>query len=405
MAGLLAEGDVYINSSHIDVQTYSISKTQQFFSTFAAMSQRCLFILFGIVFNISVFAQEKFTVKKDLHEQWLQFNGSAYVPVSAADAHGVNTVHFELNAGQYPDNSLLIRSHKTFFVFINGKLVKQSKGTLTLPLDSLSKMFLTSGLTVSVYQPEIDPLDLKTEIVTTKNPSNTATGIDGKPAADLKDFVILSGLLLTVFFVVIIRLQPKLAADYFSIRRVVSLREGEDSQTHARFAISSNVWFYIFGSMLTAFFLLILFYHLPEKYLVTIRFRSDSFFMIFFHWIRLSFIILCVLLVKIAVIFLLSNLFGLRGIAGVHFFNGMRLLLIVTSTLTVIIFVYFISRGQDFTVYTSLLSLLIFMLVVWIGLVFFKLNNRIEHSMFHLFSYICATEVIPLLVTVKVLFQ
>ena len=95
----------------------------------------------------------------------------------------------------------------------------------------------------------------------------------------------------------------------------------------------------------------------------------------------------------------------MRGMARFHFFNWIRLLLVVFGTATIILFMYFISRGDSSDFFVILLFLVIAALIAWIVVAFFKLSGRSEHSMFHLFSYICATEIIPLLITVKVLFQ
>ena len=95
----------------------------------------------------------------------------------------------------------------------------------------------------------------------------------------------------------------------------------------------------------------------------------------------------------------------MRGLARVHFFNWVRLLLIVFGGATIIVFSYYILRGQNETIFVAFLSLIVGTLIAWIFIVFMKLNGKTEHSMFHLFSYICATELIPLLITIKVLFQ
>jgi len=367
---------------------------------------KMIFLAFlGSCVLVTGFAQEKFINKKDLQPEWLAFDGTAFQPVAEDVSGRTSSIHFSINTRAYPKHYIQIKSRKKFYVFINGKLMRESHGVCLLSLDSLKARLSETDLTFSVYQKKIDRRDLKTFLVAAGSTTPVLSEMETKPASFLRDFVVLAGLLLTVFFVVMIRVQPKLASDYFSVRRVISLREGDDNQAHARFAITSNLWFYIFCSLLMALFMLILFYHLPGDYSITTRFDSRSFLGIFSDWIKLSFIILTILLTKIVLIFMLSNLFGFRGIAGVHFFNGIRVLLIVTSTLSVIVFIYFISRGQDFSIYTTFLFTLVITLGIWIGLVFFKLSNRVEHSMFHLFSYICATEVIPLLITVKVLFQ
>jgi hypothetical protein len=268
----------------------------------------------------------------------------------------------------------------------------------------LSKMF-GGTLSCSVYQEAGIGGALTTTIIAQNAADHANQKAFAKPANDFKDFATVTGLLLIIFFVVIIRAYPKLAADYFSVKRILSIREAEDNQSHARFALASNIAFYVFCSFLIALCLMIVIQHLPDTYLIVQHFKSTGFWNMLFQWFKLSAVVGLVLIGKIAVVFALSSLFGFRGIAGVHYFNWIRLLLVCMSALSVIIFIYFISRGLSPEVYISLLTVFIILLVGWIIIVFLKLNNRTEHSMFHLFSYICATEVIPLIITIKVLFQ
>lgn len=367
------------------------------------MLQRFLVIFcFGLGLCTGVFGQQKLFIEKDLRNEWLQYEEGKYVLLS--DKNNVKSIHFNIDANQFAGDYLNIKSANEYFLFVNGKVVRERQGHLKIPIDSLAVTNNTQALLISVYQSSINEKELKTFISSSHSSIAPSQNIV-KPNSFFKDFVIIAGLTLIILFVVMIRLYPKLASDYFSVAGILSLREGEDNQSHVRFAISSNVLFYVFCSMLLSLFFLILFYHLPDNYLIPLKFRAASFGGVLWQWVKLSLIVLFILLSKILIVFSLSNLFGMRGIAGMHFFNWIRLLLVIASALSTVLFIYFISRGYNETVYIAFLSLVVATLLIWIAIVFLKLNYRTEHSMFHLFSYICATEIIPLLITIKVLFQ
>jgi hypothetical protein len=362
-----------------------------------------LSILFFLV-SLTLLGQEKFTVKKDLRSEWLQYKNDRYELIGDETISNIQSIHLQLNADKLGDQKILIQSSKPYFLFLNGKLIKEHQGRLEINPDSLSSAQNVSDFTLTVNQTRIDEKDLKTQLTGNGKESEQFESV-AKPNTFFRDFVVIAGLVLIIFFVIIIRMHPKLAADYFSVTRILSLREGEDNQSHARFAISSNLLFYIFGSMLLSLYLIIVFDNLPDNYMLSSSFEATDFWGVVWKWIKLSTLIVVILFCKIVLIFSLSWLFGMNGIAGVHFFNWVRLLLLISSSFIVILFIYYISRGYNPTVYTVLLSAIVFFFTAWIAVVFLKLNNRIEHSMFHLFSYICATEVIPLLITIKVLFQ
>jgi hypothetical protein len=249
---------------------------------------------------------------------------------------------------------------------------------------------------------ELDKLE--TAIVRKVPPPNQSLSTD-RPSTVFKDFVITAGLVLLVFFVIMLRMHPKLVVEYLLVGRIFSFREVEDNQGHARFTLSSNVAFYLFFSLLLSLFLLIVFRYLPEEYTLSLIGAPSRFAIFLWSWIKIAAVVFVLLFAKLLVIYSLSFLFGMKSIAGTHFFNLMRLLVVILGIICTIAFVYLISRGDNGQVYLILLCVFIGALILWNVIVFLKLNNKVDHSMFHLFSYICATEVIPLLITIKVLFQ
>ncbi|HEY0655941.1 MAG TPA: DUF4271 domain-containing protein [Chryseosolibacter sp.] len=337
----------------------------------------------------------------DLQPSWLVFEDGKYSPYSH---RSVNAIYFNLETPLFPGSDLRIHSSRPYFVFVSGKLSGEFNGTAVLKIDSLGARHSSTQLIVGIYQKDINPRELKTAILKI-NGRPTEAGIAAKPSSFFKDFVIVSGLIIIIFFLVIGQINPKLASDYFSVIKIFSPREADDAQSNARLTSSNNFQFYIGCSLLLAFYLLIILFHLPDEYALPLSFQANGFWGTVGQWLRLAFVILLLFLAKIVIVFMLTRLFNMRGLARVHFFNWIRLLLIVIGGATVIVFTYYITRGQNETFFVAFLSLIIATLIGWVFIVFMKLNGKTEHSMFHLFSYICATELIPLLITIKVLFQ
>lgn len=338
----------------------------------------------------------------DLQPSWLVHEDGKYIPHDL-DA-GTNTIYLKLEPAKFPGADLRIASSRPYFLFVNGKLSGEYKGASSFSIDSLAGRHLSNELLTCIYQQSINPRELKTTVAKLKSTLGEAAP-PYRPSTHFKDFVIISGLTIIIFFLTISQINPKLASDYFSVEKIFSPREADDAQSNARLTSSNNIQFYIGCSLLLAFYLIIILYHLPDAYALPLRFQADGFWSLVWQWIRLAFLILIVFMIKIVIVFMLTRLFNMRGLARVHFFNWVRLLLIVFGGATIIVFSYYILRGQNETVFVVFLSLIVATLIAWIFIVFMKLNGKTEHSMFHLFSYICATELIPLLITIKVLFQ
>jgi hypothetical protein len=350
-------------------------------------------------------AQEKFTLTKNLRSDWMTFQDGRYLLAGEIPFYGVNTIYFQLDPQTEAGNFLRTDSSRPYFIFINGKVCGEFEGPSTFPIDSLLQ---AEGRTswIAIRQKKINERDLHVEVISRgQRPAMEGVATAARPYSPFRDFVVISGLLIILLFLVAARLNPKLASDYFSLSRIFASRDTDDSQASARITGGSNVQFYVLCSLLIGFYLLIVLYHLPAEYALPIHFQASDFWMIGLQWLKLSTLVFLALLVKLSIIFSLTRLFNMRGMARFHFFNWVRLLLVAIGASTVFLFMYFISRGEQPAYYVMFLFAMVGVLIGWIVAAFFKLSGKSGHSMFHLFSYLCATEIIPLLITVKVLFQ
>lgn len=368
------------------------------------MKSRTFFklIFFLLVSGSSVFGQQ-FSLKKDLQADWMVYEEQGYVPFGGRES-AAQTVYFWLDADAYPGHRLRLESARSFDLFVNGQ-VAGSGQRLVLGIDSLAKTFSTSNLLVGIRQGKIRAGGLTTVI---EEPAQFSSGPESlvlRQSTAFKDFAIVGVLVLLLMLVVIIRLNPKLATDYFSVTKIFSMREGDDNQLYSRIASSTNILFYVYCSLLLAYYLIVIFHFISGRYTLALSFQADSFAMAILVWLELSLIILVVFILKIILVFGLSFLFGMREVAGIHFFNWVRLFLVIFGFMSMVLFIYYISHGQSEGFLSSLLRLLSWVMAGWMVLIFLKLSGRMGHSMFHLFSYICATELIPFLITIKVLYN
>ena len=148
----------------------------------------------------------------------------------------------------------------------------------------------------------------------------------------------------------------------------------------------------------------ILFTYLKDQYAIATWLGHDTLWGSILIWILWSAAILTAFFLKQLIIYLFAYLFGIGEFALTHYFNLIRLLSWVLGISVAGISTYLIVHGQAVGVFENLYNLLGWALGFWVVLIFFKLSRRVGFSMFHLFSYLCATEIIPLIITIKVLY-
>ncbi len=352
--------------------------------------------------GVSIAAAQDYAVTKDLQSEWKVFQNGAYEPFQKVGS--ARSVFFSVEVAKVMGGYLFIESFAPYTVFINGQLAESSEGSLRLKIDSLSSVFQGSVWQVSVFQEKIKAGRLKTLIESKVAKNSSAIELLPTRIASFRDFAIIGVLILMIVLIVITQLNPKLASDYFSVSKIFSVREGEETQTYSRITSSINILFYVYSSLMLGYYLMIIFHFLPSQYRAAMFFQSSTFWEAVIHWLQLSLIVLGLFFAKIVLIYGLSFVFGMGQIGGFHFFNWVRLLLGVFGVLSIVVFLYFITHGQRESFYFFFLSTMAWVLACWIVLIVLKLWRQMDRSLFHLFSYICATELIPFLITLKVLY-
>lgn len=369
------------------------------------MILRLIAALLPVLFLTSAFAQERFTVLQDLRSEWKVYEGGSYEVIEKMPLGGVRTVYFQVDPQLHGDDFLKVNSTKSYFLFINGEVKGEFTGASMFRIDSLLGPSSRPSW-VAVHQSRIRERDLSTVIVTPRVINAAAVfAPTPRPYSHFRDFVVIAGLLIIVTFILMVRVNPKLAAEYFAISRMFTSREADETQPGLRLTGGSNIQFCILCSLIVGYYLVIVVQYLPGHYSLPMRFQADGFWMSWWQWLKLSAIVFSVLVVKAATIYGLTRLFNMTATARFHFFNWVRLLLVILGAATTALFAYYVSRGIDPEYYVIFLSVVVAVLIAWVVVASFKLSGRSGHSMFHLFSYLCATEIIPLLITVKVLFQ
>lgn len=358
-------------------------------------------ILLFALFVSALSTAAQMVIKKDLQSGWLVSDSITYRQFD--ETQTVKTVYVKLKVKTFRTDYFFIKSSRPVSVFLNNILILDRVSNIKLSVDSLAAHYPGPEFFMGIHSEEsITKSNLETYMAAAVlYPAGTQEEFYLKARTIFRDYVITAVLIMSAFLIVIIRLNPGLSSDYFSIRKIFSRRESEDDHYYYR-VTSATILFYIFTSMLLSLYMLIV-ARFTDATLGLGGLSLASYWMLMFTWLKVSLFVLLFLFVKIVIIYLISLLFGIREIAGYHFFNFVRMLLVAIGLFTLVLLFYFILHGQGLSFYNFLYAIIPWILGVWIVLGFFKLASRVRHSAFHLFSYICATELIPFFIIIEVL--
>jgi hypothetical protein len=220
-----------------------------------------------------------------------------------------------------------------------------------------------------------------------------------RPSRAFNNFIVVAVTLLVIFFTGLLRSNPQLTTDYLNFVKLFSFKRRDDSQFVLRITSSVNLLFYFFCSLLTSLAIIVAVHFSDEmSFLFSATYVNVASY--FGLWLIATLIVAAALMTKLFLAACGSFLFGWRDTAGFQFFNFIRGLVVALSLIGLISILGFSLRiNVD---YYLLVKCFFVMLAANPILMFFKLLNRESTSAFHLFSYLCATEIFPLLILTKV---
>lgn len=337
----------------------------------------------------------------DLSKDWKVLVSDEYVDYSKANTSG-NAIYFTLDASRFRSYDLEISGAREYSVWVNGKLIRQADaGQLRFDIDSLAKLYRTP-MTVGVYARKGLSL-VKTSVVTfSELAADEAETLRKKNY--LRDFSVLGVFILAFGFLLMLRFNRRLLFDYFDFTKLFSLQERDESLVAGRITSRFSVAIYLYLSAWCAFLFLITFQHIGENWIIISDFKIGSVANAFAKWGKLTFVIGLVLLIKVSIVLALAVVFRLREGGSIQVLNYFRMISFLLMILSVILVFYFILTTKSPQYYESLITITAWIMAGWGVLIFLKLLNKSPYSVFHLFSYLCASEFFPIIILFKSLF-
>jgi len=352
-------------------------------------------VLLILFFLNSVGAWSQSTeIAKDLQPYWKVTKGEL---LEDYNGQAVHTVHLRI-IEQFKGGVISIETPGEFALFVNGQLQFRKKSKFRLHVDSLSARYAMLPL-VSIFQKD----NVKTIQTTLKLRAYSENENSARQPTYFKDFVILSVLLLFGFFVILFRSNTRLAIDYLNIAKVFSIQEREEAIVAGRIGSSVNILFFLFISLLCGLLLIIMFSSGPPALHLSSKMTTHTTSGAMLLWLVLSLSIFLFLILRLVIIWSMSSLFGFKGVVRFQFFNSIRNLFVASALVGIVLLGYHIAEFEKPDFFYSLLASACGFMILSTFFLYFKLLTRTSSSIFHLFFYLCGSEIVPLMILIKVL--
>ncbi len=364
---------------------------------------RFILLFFILVQALFVSAQQHRVVVKDLSGQFKLFSKGEYLNPDSVSPES-NTIYIGVDADEFKGNFVEIENEEPLLLFINGQLAAHlAAGKKIFNLDSLSSGY-TSQLTFALHNQLKSKPDCAVKIIAFVSAASDDYDLAERNRNRFHDFSIIACGILLVFFVLLYRSNPQLLFDYLNFIKLFSVQEREENVLSTKIVASGNLLFYGIASMLLSFLLMAVNFYARGSWSWMQDKDYQDVARLLFSWISLSVFLFALLILKSLIVFSFSRLFDFAEAATIQFFNFIRLVFMISLLIGVLLIIYFVFEVSVKQSFMNLFYVMSWVFAFWIPIVFLKLLKRSSYSTFHLFSYLCATEIFPVVIVVKLLF-
>lgn len=362
----------------------------------------CLSLLIILIHSQSVFSQN-FLIEEDLKLDWVFYNNEEKVmlPFLENGHENPEAIHLSLDLINFgKESKLLIEIPGNTSLFLDNKFVKSYEDStcLLLLVDSLYSIFQKESLQLTLFNTG-----------GFKNPSNAKVGfihrtfddaiyhnpVEKRNIDNRREYYKIIILILFTFFVLLQTLFPAELNDFLSLHIFVTFRITNTLLLKYRSISKIQLLIIVYQAALLSGVLIIFLNYYDNP-------LSQVYFLIInpiFGWLITLGIILILLLAKYILISIFSLLFGIGERIIFYFMEFLKMAMIFYSFIFAVLSYTVINH---FNVIPDLLKSLVLIIVLFylfrFVILFVKFRRTISMKSLYLFSYLCTTEVIPIIV-------
>jgi hypothetical protein len=357
----------------------------------------------------------QYAIAHDLKSDLLIYDEGVetYLPYVRGTPFPSNAATFWLPLHNYQSYLLLVGAPREASLLINQNVVAHyaQGGTQVYPIDSLRSLYGDSCLVTLYHRPlslaevQLAVVGQQTLPVTEGHVGEEFLKVQQRASRSFDNFFVLALVLILAGMAMLRNLFPRVFSSYYSLSEVLSDRVPNSSSAFSyKLGGPGQLLFIIVYSALFAFLLLVLLYaagYWPE---VGWLGADPGFGTFLWSWLRLLAVVLLLQLVKYFMLQITAGIFNFQEFASVHYFDFLRISQMFFSLLLAAVALVFLSLPLDVAHGADiLLKVILVFALLRVGLIFFKLMQLANFRKTYLFSYLCATEILPLLVGLKLL--
>jgi hypothetical protein len=369
------------------------------FKQFSKLKFQTLALCF-LAMAIPVSAQQ---LVYDLRQEWVYYSpeNQGFLPLDEQNLEN-KVISFKLSDAEFDQFYLsLVVTEKSYLFYGTNLIATLPAGITNFKIDSLRNAVRDGQPFITIYGNKLLP-KLITEVRTQPLTLDKVSPYQPiKFANEFSNFFYLCTTLIFLFFIILKTRFSELADQYLLFQRAFRVKTIDELIYKIPYLRTPNILFIAFISLMLGFVILSFMYFYPEQILfLGIHPGVATFWILILNWVEISGLILILTVSKYFLTIAMSSLFSLN-IANIHFASSQRLLWSFSFILM------FLTLIQYFLI--GLVPLAIYLLIILLGIMiiqmilYLKLSLVTTHTLLYIIVYLCATEIIPLVILYKIL--
>lgn len=361
------------------------------------------FFIIGFLCLTTTFSwsQENWALLRDLNESWFYFDENWQPVTDRYDEY--KAIYFKLNEATFNGKYLIIRYPGRFAIFLNEQIINVAKDSIIFSLDSLSQKHpISDNALFSIHADDLQASNLRTHLMgrylAADEPEVDVINI---PLREQKIYTSFYGILFLAIMLVLVLFKtfyPKNFINFYSMRKVFSTRDIEESMLRGRLFSRINLLIMIFQSFIIGLFISLFVVHIDT-------FMDQNYRTVFDYltlWVNLSLIVAAFIFIKFILIRNFTSLYDIGNFSTPHFMSYLRFVSLIFGSALVIFYLgIFGMEWQTPSPFLIVIDIVLILLGLGIILIYLKLITATSYKILHLFSYLCATEILPYVVILK----
>jgi hypothetical protein len=360
-----------------------------------------LFLLVSVTSSANEWPED-YTVLRDLKRDsyFTSGNDLQLLPYLPGIQKDIRKIHIIFDARPYKDSKLWMRLPGETGVFSNDQIIYTALNqntTLLWSIDSLSTFSNNDTIRITLYQKK--GLYHYTAGIIRKGaqftPITDITISDSRSVTFSKDYFLVMIVILFCFYAFLLARYPKTFGDFIAISGIFRFRSRDESFNQTRFLYGSTISFLMVHSAMLAALVLIYDTYGPDQYELYLADDKN----IIVRWLLLTVVIYGLIVIKYLLIYHVGHLFNMEKSVKMYFSDFIRLSIVFYLLVFFGLSVFVI--GHEYVMPEAinyLINIVLSFYIIRFVIIFFRLRNVTGFNILHLFSYLCVTEILPVLV-------